>query len=433
VTSTCVVGLQWGDEAKGKIVDVLTDEHDIVVRFQGGSNAGHTVVRDGKKYKFSLIPTGILHPGKIGVIAGGVVIDPISLLAEIESLRSAGVEIAENLLISDRAHVIFPYHRQEEVALEGGGSGDKRAIGTTMRGIGPCYRDKASRVHGIRIGDLFRPASFERRVRGIIDFKNASLAGLASAARVTFLPINADEVIRQYTAAAERLRPHVIDSTDYLHSALAAGKRLLFEGAQGTLLDVDHGSYPFVTSSSSSACGLSAGSGVPAQRVGRFLGIIKAYTTRVGEGPFPTELLDATGDLIRNTGREFGTVTGRPRRCGWFDAVLARYSARICGVTGVAVMLLDVLSELDEIKICTEYEHEGRRIMTVPACADVLGECKPVYISKPGWNCDISQAKALTDLPRHARDYLDTISQLLSCPIDVVSIGPDRNQTIRVK
>ncbi len=433
VTSTCVVGLQWGDEAKGKIVDVLTDEHDIVVRFQGGSNAGHTVVRDGKKYKFSLVPTGILHPGKVGVIAGGVVIDPISLLTEIESLREAGVEIAGNLLISDRAHVIFPYHRKEEEALEGGTSGDKRVIGTTMRGIGPCYRDKASRVHGVRVGDLFRPASFERRVRGIIQFKNASLAGVANAAGREFQPIDADDVIRQYTAAAEKLRRHVIDTTDYLHAALAAGKRLLFEGAQGTLLDVDHGSYPYVTSSSSSACGLSAGSGVPAQRVSRFLGIVKAYTTRVGEGPFPTELKDQIGEQIRNTGREFGTVTGRPRRCGWFDAVLARYSARICGVTGLAVMLLDVLSEFDELRLCIEYEHEGRRLKTMPASADVLAECKPVYITKPGWKCDISAARSLGELPAAAREYLETISHLLESPVDVVSVGPDRVQTIRVR
>jgi adenylosuccinate synthase len=429
VSSTCVVGLQWGDEAKGKIVDVLTDEHDIVVRFQGGSNAGHTVVRDGKKYKFSLIPTGILHPGKIGVIAGGVVVDPISLLAEIESLRAAGVEIGGNLLISDRAHVIFPYHRKEEEALEGGTTSDKRAIGTTMRGIGPCYRDKASRVHGVRIGDLFRPASLKTRLENIIRFKNATLAGVLPG----FQPFDSAEIIAQYCEAAERLRPHVIDTTEYLHTALDAGKRLLFEGAQGTLLDVDHGTYPYVTSSSSSACGLAAGSGIPSHRVNRYLGVIKAYTTRVGEGPFPTELHDQVGELIRNTGREFGTVTGRPRRCGWFDAVLARYSARLCGVHGVAVMLLDVLSELDEIRVCVEYEMAGSLVKTLPASAEAVAECKPVYVTRPGWKCDISAARTLADLPGAARDYLDTLSELLRCPIDVVSVGPDRRQTIRVR
>jgi adenylosuccinate synthase len=421
------VGLQWGDEAKGKIVDLLTDEHDIVVRFQGGSNAGHTVVRDGKKYKFSLIPTGILHPKIIGVIANGVVVDPVSLLAEIETLRAAGVQVGENLLISDRAHVIFPYHRKEEECLEG--TAERKAIGTTMRGIGPCYRDKASRVHGIRVGDLLQPSLLDRRMRAVLAYKNPTLAALLP----DFEPFDPDTMIAQYHKAAEQLRPHITDTTEYLHNALAAGKRLLFEGAQGTLLDVDHGTYPYVTSSSSSACGLAAGSGVPANRVDRYLGIVKAYTTRVGEGPFPTELLDKTGELIRNTGREFGTVTGRPRRCGWFDAVLARYSARLCGVNGLAVMLLDVLSELDEIKICVEYEHRGQRRTSVPADAESLAECKPVFVTKPGWKSDISKAKSLAELPKQARDYLDTISELLGCPIDVVSVGPDRVQTIRVK
>ncbi len=426
VGSTCVVGLQWGDEAKGKIVDVLTGDHDIVVRFQGGSNAGHTVVRDGKKYKFSLIPTGILHPGTIGIVANGVVIDPVSLLKEIESLRDAGVEIGKNLLISDRAHVILPYHRKEEEALEG--AGEKRAIGTTMRGIGPCYRDKASRVHGIRMGDLLRPDIFERRLQTIVPFKNATLAALLAG----FEPFDVAQLVEQYRPVAAQLAPHVIDTGDYLHAALGRGERILFEGAQGTLLDVDHGTYPFVTSSSSSACGVATGSGVPARCVDRFLGVVKAYTTRVGEGPFPTELLDATGDLIRNTGREFGTVTGRPRRCGWFDAVLARYSARLCGVDGIAVMLLDVLSELDQLSMCVAYEYRGQRLETVPSSAEVLAECRPVYITKPGWRRDISGARTVADLPPEARDYLDTIAQLIGSPVQIVSVGPDRKQTIHV-
>ncbi len=422
-----MVGLQWGDEAKGKIVDLLTDEHDIVVRFQGGSNAGHTVVRDGKKYKFSLIPTGILNPRITGVIANGVVVDPVSLLQEIDTLRGAGVHIGDNLIISDRAHVIFPYHRKEEEGLEGAGT--KKAIGTTMRGIGPCYRDKASRVHGIRIGDLLQTGLLERRLTSIVEVKNKTLAALLP----DFEPFDVKQLLDQYQSAAEKLRLHVVDTTEYLHTALAGGKRLLFEGAQGTLLDVDHGTYPFVTSSSSSACGLAAGSGVPAQRVGRFLGIIKAYTTRVGEGPFPTELLDEKGDQIRNRGKEFGTVTGRPRRCGWFDAVLASYSARICGVTGLAVMLLDVLSGLGEIQICTAYERVGQQLHTLPADAETLAQCKPVYVTKPGWKCDVSAANRLSDLPAEARDYLDTISALVGIPIDIVSVGPDRNQTIRLR
>jgi adenylosuccinate synthase len=427
VGSTCVVGLQWGDEAKGKIVDLLTDQHDIVVRFQGGSNAGHTVVWEGRKYKFSLIPTGILHSGKIGVIANGVVIDPLSLLQEMDSLRSAGVTIGENLLISDRAHIIFPYHRKEEEYFEG--TSAKKAIGTTMRGIGPCYRDKASRVHGIRMGDLLQPAVFGRRLERVVEYKNATLAGLAK----DFTPFDSRELLEQYRRAAENLRMHVIDTTEYLHAALQNGKRLLFEGAQGTLLDVDHGTYPYVTSSSSSACGVSSGSGIPAQRIQRFLGVLKAYTTRVGEGPFPTELLDGIGDQIRNTGREFGTVTGRPRRCGWFDAVLARYTARLNGVNGLAVMLLDVLSELDEIKVCVAYEHNGCRRETVPSDAEALAACKPVYETRPGWRSDISTAKSLSELPIQARAYLDRVSELVGCPIDIVSVGPDRDQTIRVR
>jgi adenylosuccinate synthase len=422
-----VVGLQWGDEAKGKIVDILTDQHDIVVRFQGGSNAGHTVVRGDKKYKFSLIPTGILHPGKIGVIANGVVVDPVALLQEADSLRSAGVAIGENLLISDRAHVIFPYHRKEEEYLEG--FGGKKTIGTTMRGIGPCYRDKASRVHGIRMCDLLQPTLLERRLRGVIEFKNATLGALSH----DFEPFDYSQTYEQYRRAAENLRTHITDTTEYLHNALSQGQNLLFEGAQGSLLDVDHGTYPYVTSSSSSACGLSAGSGVPSQRVQRFLGVLKAYTTRVGEGPFPTELHDAIGEHIRTTGREFGTVTGRPRRCGWFDAVLARYSARLCGVSGLAVMLLDVLSELDELSICVAYERDGERHTSVPSDAGSLSECKPVYETHAGWKCEISAARSLGELPIQARDYLDRISQLVGCPIDIVSVGPERNQTIRLR
>jgi adenylosuccinate synthase len=427
VGSTCVVGLQWGDEAKGKIVDLLTDEHDIVVRFQGGSNAGHTVVRDGQRYKFSLVPTGILHPGVTAVIANGVVIDPAALVQEIETLRAVGVRIDSNLLISERAHVIFPYHRAEDEVLED--TGEDVPIGTTRRGIGPCYRDKVGRRHGIRIGELLDRDHFARRLRGVVAYKNTTLGALSP----NFKRIDADELFEQYAALADQIRPHVTDTTGYLHAALAAGKRILMEGAQGTLLDNDHGTYPFVTSSNSSACGMWAGCGVPARQVDRFLGVMKAYTTRVGGGPFPTELHDATGDLIRNTGREFGTVTGRPRRCGWFDAVLARYSARLCGVDALAVMLLDVLSELDEISICVGYVHAGRRLDSVPADVRVLAECQPIYVTKPGWKRDIAQARSLNELPDNARDYLSTISELVGCPVDILSVGPDRDQTIRVK
>jgi adenylosuccinate synthase len=374
-----------------------------------------------------LIPTGILHPGKVGVIANGVVIDPLSLLQEMDSLRSSGVPIGENLLISDRAHVIFPYHRKEEEYLED--TGGKRAIGTTMRGIGPCYRDKASRVHGIRMGDLLQPAVLERRLQRVVEYKNATLAGLSA----DFKPFDSRELFEQYRRAAEDVRTQVVDTTEYLHNALKAGRSLLFEGAQGTLLDVDHGTYPYVTSSSSSACGLAGGSGVPARLVQRFLGVLKAYTTRVGEGPFPTELHDEIGEQIRQTGREFGTVTGRPRRCGWFDSVLARYTARINGVDGLAVMLLDVLSDLDEIKLCVAYELNGKRCESVPCDAEALAACQPVYITLPGWRTDISSARSFDALPVQAQAYLNKVSELVGCPIDVVSVGPDRDQTIRLR
>jgi adenylosuccinate synthase len=279
------------------------------------------------------------------------------------------------------------------------------------------------------MGDLLQSALMERRLQRVVEFKNATLAALSR----DFTPFDCGQVYEQYRRAADDLRSHITDTTEYLHNALVLGRRLLFEGAQGTLLDVDHGTYPFVTSSSSSACGLAAGSGVPAQRVQRFLGVLKAYNTRVGEGPFPTELQDSIGEHIRTKGREFGTVTGRPRRCGWFDAVLARYSARLCGVHGLAIMLLDVLSELDELRICVAYEYGGERRSTVPADADSLAECKPVYVMHSGWKSDISGARSIGELPVQARDYLDKISQLVGCPIDIVSVGPDRNQTIRLR
>lgn len=420
--SCCVVGLQWGDEAKGKIVDLLAAEHDVVVRYQGGANAGHTVVVGGKTHKMSLVPTGILHPGVTAVIANGVVVDPVALITEIDRMRENGVTIDRNLLISDRAHVIFPYHRAEEEICEGD------AIGTTKRGIGPCYRDKAGRAYGIRMGDLLVRDYFRNRLESVVAAKNT----LLKATLPNFTPYDATTLCDEYLAYGEQFRSMIADTTEYLHDALAAGKRLLFEGAQGTLLDVDHGTYPFVTSSNSSAAGVWSGSSVPARRIERFIGVVKAYTTRVGRGPFPTELHDETGELIRTTGREFGTVTGRPRRCGWFDAVLVRYTSRLCGVDSLAVMLLDVLSELDELEICVEYDCRGKRVVTVPGNPTMFADCQPVYRRLPGWKCDISTARRLTDLPAAARQYLDTIANLTELQISVVSVGPDREQTIRI-
>ena len=339
MSATCVIGLQWGDEAKGKIVDILTEKHDIVVRYQGGANAGHTVVASGQTYKLSLIPSGIFRPQVQCVVAGGVVLNPESLLQEIDGLCQRGVQVGKNLMISNRAHVILPWHFEEDRLLDHCGGGE--AIGTTMRGIGPCYQDKAGRSLAVRLGDMYRD-DFQQRIRQITEAKNRILASLGpDASEVT---LDAEEIYRAYHQYAVRLRPHVADTTAYLLDAVESGKRILFEGAQGALLDIDHGTFPFVTSSNSSGVGVPSGSGVPGRHIGKVIGIIKAYTTRVGGGPFPTEQDNEIGQTIRDRGNEYGTVTQRPRRCGWFDAVAVRYTARLSGVDVLAVMLLDVLS-----------------------------------------------------------------------------------------
>jgi len=424
VSATAVIGLQWGDEAKGKIVDLLTDQHDIVVRYQGGHNAGHTVVCNGETYKLSLLPVGLLRPGIVSVIATGVVINPQALLGEIDQLRARQIHVGENLLISDRAHVIFPYHVAEEAVLEESRGDD--AIGTTRRGIGTCYRDKAGRTHAIRMGDLYHVDSFGARLNDIVAQKNMLLRALSPA----FAPLDAGKIAKEYLGYARALETHVTDTTSYLHRALAAGKRLLFEGAQGSLLDLDHGTFPYVTSSSSSGCGIHSGSGVPERNLSRMIGVIKAYTTRVGGGPFPTELKNEVGEHIRTVGREFGTVTGRPRRCGWFDAVAAGYGARISGIDGLAVMLLDVLGQLDEINICTAYEIGGTRTADFPSHVEDLARARPVYRTLPGWKCDISQVRSLAGFPKQTRAYLDALSELIGKPIEIISVGPDREQTV---
>jgi adenylosuccinate synthase len=422
------VGLQWGDEAKGKIVDLLCDQHDVVVRYQGGANAGHTVVADGVTYKLSLIPTGILRPGISCVIGNGVVVHPPALLGEVERLQSQGVDFAGRLFLSDRAHVILPYHIEEERLTEESAAVSER-LGTTRRGIGPCYRDKVGRVHGVRIGDLFHPERFRDHLARIIAYKNRLLAAMLP----DFTPFDARQVADAYLEHAERLRPFIQDTTAWLHEALARGRRLLFEGAQGSLLDVDHGSYPYVTSSNSSAAGIPAGSGVPTRHIDRWLGIVKAYTTRVGGGPFPTEQDNAVGDRIRQEGREFGTVTGRPRRCGWFDAVAVRYSARVSGATEIALMLLDVLSGHDTLQVAVAYEDAaGRRIVDFPGHLDDLALCRPVYETLPGWQSDITGARSWGDLPGEAQQYVRFLAQHVGVPVSIVSVGPDRNATLRV-
>jgi adenylosuccinate synthase len=422
VPVTCVIGLQWGDEAKGKIVDLLSERHDVVVRYQGGSNAGHTVVRQGQTFKLSLVPSGIFRPEVQCVIATGVVLNPASLLAEIDTLAGRGVAVGRNLMISNRAHVIFPWHIEEDRIFDQ--QCGVEAIGTTMRGIGPCYRDKVGRGLAVRLGDLYRP-DFGEQIERIARAKNDVLAALGSDTR-----LDTQAILDEYRGYAERMAPHVADTTAYLLDAVEAGKRMLFEGAQGALLDVDHGTFPFVTSSNSSGAGVSAGSGVPGRYITKVLGVVKAYATRVGGGPFPTEQDNATGEHIRRRGNEYGTVTRRPRRCGWFDAVAARYTARLSGVDSLAVMLLDVLDELPEVKICTAYDLDGRRTTDFPAHADDLRRVVPVYETWPGWQQDLTGTARLGDLPTAARKYLDRIGELLGRPVEVVSVGPDRQQTI---
>jgi len=425
VPGTCVIGLQWGDEAKGKLVDLLTSQFEIVVRYQGGANAGHTVVIGDQTYKLHHIPSGILNPGVINVVGTGVVANPATLLKELDSLLQRGVQIQGNLLLSDRAHIVFPWHIAEDRAMDSS-TADGENIGTTHRGIGPCYGDKVGRSHAIRLGDLYRP-DFRNRIERVITVKQEMLVGVDWSLANDLDP---QTIHAEFSGYAERLRPYVCDTTSYLLDAVEAQRKILFEGAQGSLLDVDHGTYPFVTSSNSSGLGVSAGSGVPGRWITKVIGVAKAYTTRVGGGPFPTELNDETGQRIRELGKEYGTTTGRPRRCGWFDAVAVRYTARLSGIDTISLMMMDVLSHLPEIKICTAYEIHGERVNRFPSHVDDLRAAKPVYETMPGWQRDVSQARRLAELPDGARRYLDRIAELIRRPIEFVSVGPGREQTI---
>lgn len=423
---TCVVGLQWGDEAKGKIVDLIGDGFDLVVRYNGGANAGHTVVVNGKSFKLSLLPTGVIRPNVRSVIGNGVVVYPPRFMEEVGSLAESGIDLTGSLFVSDHAHVIFPYHMEEERLLESGAEGK---IGTTGRGIGPCYQDKVGRRFAIRVGELLRPDHLRERLRFVVPFKNKLLGALGTGAKV----FDPDAVAAEYLGYAERLRPYVCDTGRFLHDTLAAGKRIIFEAAQGSLLDVDHGTFPYVTSSSSLPSGIWGGSGVPAKHVKRIIGVVKAYTSRVGQGPFPTELNDGPdglGERIRRIGHEYGTVTGRPRRVGWLDAVAVRYTAALSGADEITLMLLDVLSGLPELKICTAYEIDGERVTHFPSDTYLLERVKPVYETVPGWSEDLTKARKLTDLPAAARRYVDRVAELVGLKVSVVSVGPDREQTI---
>ena len=424
-----MVGLQWGDEAKGKIVDLLTTQFDIVVRHQGGANAGHTVVVGDQTYKLHHIPSGILNPDVMNVITPGVVLNPKTLLAEIDGLVERGIDPQKNMILSERAHVVMPWHVSEDHVMNQSKLGDGgENIGTTLRGIGPCYRDKVGRTYAIRLGDMLAD-DLQERVEQVVAAKNKFLAAYNGAAEGG-VELDPAAIYSEYSGYADRLRPFVKNTTEYLLDAVDEGKRLLFEGAQGSLLDVDHGTYPFVTSSNSSGVGVSSGSGVPGRWIDQILGIIKCYSTRVGGGPFPTELHDETGEHIRVKGNEFGTTTGRPRRCGWFDAVAVRYTSRLSGAHGLSAMMLDVLSELPEIKVCVAYELDGERTMRFPSRSDDLRRVKPVYETLPGWQQEITGVREWSDLPANAVAYLNRISELVGCPIVITSVGPDRAQTI---
>ena len=420
---TCVIGLQWGDEAKGKLVDLLTVDYDIVVRYQGGANAGHTVVIGDDVYKLHHIPSGILNSNVTNVVGPGVVLNPPTILDEIDSLSERGIGVLENLMISDRAHVVFPWHLLEDKVINDRPV-DGESIGTTLRGIGPCYRDKVGRSHAIRLGDMYRP-DFRQKVDSIIAAKRTFLAQANGDSE-----LDGDEIHSEFAGYAERLRPFVGDTTHFLLDAIEANQRMLFEGAQGALLDIDHGTFPFVTSSNSSGVGVSAGSGIPSRWIKKVIGVCKAYTSRVGGGPFPTELDDDMGQLIRDLGHEYGTTTGRPRRCGWFDAVSVRYTSRLSGIDCLSVMMMDVLSQLPEVKICVGYMLHGKQIDYFPSHVDDLRQVKPVYETIPGWQQDVTAARTMEDLPEGAHRYLARLSELVGKPVGVVSVGPDREQTI---
>ena len=422
---TAIVGLCWGDEGKGKIVDLLSPEFDLVIRYNGGANAGHTVCVGGETFAFHLLPSGLLHEGVTGVIGPGVALDPRMLVKEIDALAARGICVEDRLKISDRAHVVTEYHQIEDRLGEQASEPGSR-IGTTARGIGPCYADKMRRTTALRMGDLLDIDRLRSRLGRIAELKQRTFQALYGDDG----GLDADAVTEQLAHAAERLAGSVCDTTAYLLDAVDDGRRLLFEGANGMLLDVDHGTYPFVTSSSTGPGGICAGAGVPPQTVANYIGVTKAYTTRVGAGPLPSELHDAIGDRIRDQGREFGTTTGRPRRCGWLDAVALRYSVRLGGITELAMTHLDTLSGLERIGICTAYTLGGRTYETLPADSSVLAEVTPVIETHSGWADDLRGCRTPKNLPAEARRYLERVELLAGAPITVVSVGPERSQTL---
>ncbi|MFC7678934.1 adenylosuccinate synthase [Paenibacillus sp. GCM10028914] len=424
MSTVVVVGTQWGDEGKGKITDYLAESADVVARYQGGNNAGHTILIDGKKFKLSLIPSGIFYKEKTCVIGNGMVINPAALIEEIKYIHDHGFD-TDNLVISDRAHVILPYHIALD-ALEEDRKGPNK-IGTTRKGIGPAYMDKAAR-NGIRIADLMDAEEFEMKLRPLMKEKNEVIKYMYGGEE-----LDVEETLAQYLAYAEEIRRYVRDTSVVLNDAIDADQKVLFEGAQGVMLDIDQGTYPFVTSSNPSAGGVCIGSGVGPSKIQQVIGVAKSYTTRVGDGPFPTELNNEIGDYIREKGHEYGTVTGRARRVGWFDSVVVRHARRVSGITGLSLNSLDVMSGLETVKICTAYKYRGEEITHYPASLKMLAECEAIYEELPGWSEDITGAKKLEDLPANTRRYVERVSELTGIPISIFSVGRNREQTNQIR
>ena len=421
--TTVVLGAQCGDEGKGKITDWLAEDADVVARYQGGGNAGHTIVIGEETFVLHLIPSGILRGNTQCVIGNGVVIALEELFEEIDLLQQRGINVnSDNLLVSSRAHLIFPYHRSVERWQETSGSGK---IGTTLRGIGPSYTDKMNRLAGIRVADLLEFDLFQKKIEHNLDAKSHVLSQVGD-------DLSVDEILSTYGEYADRLRPHVIETPEFLHQALVSGKRLLLEGAQGTLLDVDFGTYPYVTSSNTTVGGVCTGLGLPPRSIDRVLGVAKAYVTRVGGGPFPTEMETEVGEEIRQIGAEFGATTGRPRRCGWQDLFALRYATNLNGFTDLVLTKIDVLDSLAEIQVCIGYERNGKLLSSFPSSLSILDECAPVYETLPGWKQQTSEAQNHGDLPSAAQDYIDYISKFLQVPVSVVSVGPKRRQTLTI-
>ena len=424
MANTCVIGLQWGDEGKGKIIDILAKDYDIIARYQGGGNAGHTLIIGDEKFIFHLIPSGILHQDKKCVIGNGIVFDPKLFIEEIEGLAERNINVTGNLFVSDRAHVVFPYHKKLDLLQEK--QKGNSMIGTTGRGIGPCYTDKISR-DGIRVAELLDKERFKDKLKRTVEEKNRTFVKLYDDE-----PVSWEDIYEEYCGYADKIAPFVCDTVDLMARAIGDNKSILFEGAQGALLDVDFGTYPFTTSSNTTSGGVSSGIGVSPKQINNIIGITKAYTTRVGSGPFPTEVEGEDGEHIRKKGGEFGSTTGRPRRCGWFDAVAIQHSVRISGVDSLIVTKLDVLDDQDTIKICTGYKYNEKLYNTFPADIDVLNNCEPVYEEVPGWNEDTSGMRSAESLPEKAKDYIKRVENIVGVKVKMVSVGPERSQIISI-